>query len=296
MMLVLPSWPGVVDAADSRTHGTAVGSTLTLASAWPTTMLPSLACHDGPAKCVTMSSPWSSKRSRGVRRSSSRCRRTSRSGRRPRGRSGTPCCRRVPGSGPGRTARAVRPGPPARGTHGLRAKRQGGAASVRARVHVPGCAQSPDQKAKAAASACAPSRWPSAHREEEGDLTERVARAESSGCLPTVGQNIGAALFDEIDGGSVVVERDDLGARVDLDLLTAAASSSSSAAGRSATSGTAAIRLLSTIADRATGSNRLRLTARVGHRGDGRLVVADSIRWSGRRPRRRSMDRPEHPR
>ena len=55
-------------------------------------------------------------------------------------------------------------------------------------------------------------------REEECDLTECVAGAESLGRLPTVGQNIGVALFDEIDGGSVVVERDDLGARFDFDL------------------------------------------------------------------------------
>jgi hypothetical protein len=40
----------------------AVRSTVTLASAWPTTMLPSLACHVGPAKWVMMSLPWSSKR------------------------------------------------------------------------------------------------------------------------------------------------------------------------------------------------------------------------------------------
>src|SRR6266496_1859595 len=62
MLVVFPSRPGVVEAADSRTQGMAVSSTVTLASAWPTTMLPSLACHVGPAKWVMMSLPWSSKR------------------------------------------------------------------------------------------------------------------------------------------------------------------------------------------------------------------------------------------
>ena len=55
-------------------------------------------------------------------------------------------------------------------------------------------------------------------RQEECDLPERVAWAESLGRLATVGQNIGVSLFDEIDGGSVVVERDDFGARFDFDL------------------------------------------------------------------------------
>src|SRR6266511_4611620 len=62
MLVVFPSRPGVVEAADSRTQGMAVSSTVTLASAWPTTLLPSLACHVGPAKWVMMSLPWSSKR------------------------------------------------------------------------------------------------------------------------------------------------------------------------------------------------------------------------------------------
>src|SRR5206468_634808 len=48
MLVVFPSRPGVVEAADSRTHGMAVRSGVTLASAWPTTMLPSLACQVGP--------------------------------------------------------------------------------------------------------------------------------------------------------------------------------------------------------------------------------------------------------
>jgi Pyridoxamine 5'-phosphate oxidase len=55
-------------------------------------------------------------------------------------------------------------------------------------------------------------------RQEECDLTERVAGAESLVRLATLGQNIGVALFDEVDGGSVVVERDDLGTGLDLDL------------------------------------------------------------------------------
>ena len=44
--------------------------------------------------------------------------------------------------------------------------------------------------------------------------------------LAALGQDIGLSLFDEVDGGSVVVERDDLGTRVNLDLLIAAVSSS----------------------------------------------------------------------
>ena len=96
MTVVFPSWPGVVEAADSRTHGMAVGSALTLASAWPTTMLPSLVCHVGPAKCVMMISPRSSKRfARGAARPSP-VPLHEQIGRRLRGRSGTPCCRRVP--------------------------------------------------------------------------------------------------------------------------------------------------------------------------------------------------------
>jgi len=51
-------WMNVVSArrpglpagdADSSSHGIAVGSTVTPSMRWPTTMLPSLACHDGPA-------------------------------------------------------------------------------------------------------------------------------------------------------------------------------------------------------------------------------------------------------
>jgi sugar lactone lactonase YvrE len=55
-------------------------------------------------------------------------------------------------------------------------------------------------------------------RQEECDLAERVARAENLGRLATVGQDIGLSLFDEVDRGSVVVQRDDLGTRSDLDL------------------------------------------------------------------------------
>jgi hypothetical protein len=43
-----------------------------------------------------------------------------------------------------------------------RAQRRGGAASLRAWVHVLGCARSPDRRAKGAASASAPRPWPSA--------------------------------------------------------------------------------------------------------------------------------------
>ena len=55
-------------------------------------------------------------------------------------------------------------------------------------------------------------------RKEECNLAERVAGAESLGRFTTLGQDIGLPLFDEVDGGSVVVERDDLGTRLNLDL------------------------------------------------------------------------------
>jgi len=51
--------PTAVDAADSRSQGMAVASTVTLASTRPTTLLPSLACQVGPPKWVMMSLPWS---------------------------------------------------------------------------------------------------------------------------------------------------------------------------------------------------------------------------------------------
>jgi hypothetical protein len=53
------SGPAAVEAAASRTQGMALGSTVTLFSARPTTVLPSLACQVGPAKWVMMSLPWS---------------------------------------------------------------------------------------------------------------------------------------------------------------------------------------------------------------------------------------------
>jgi hypothetical protein len=53
-------------------------------------------------------------------------------------------------------------------------------------------------------------------RQEECDLAERVAWAESLGRLIAVGQHVGLALFDEVDRGSVVVERDDLGTAIRL--------------------------------------------------------------------------------
>ena len=37
------------------------------------------------------------------------------------------------------------------------------------------------------------------------------------GRLATVSEHVGLSLFDEVDGGSVVVERDDFGIRFDLD-------------------------------------------------------------------------------
>jgi hypothetical protein len=54
---------------------------------------------------------------------------------------------------------------------------------------------------------------------ERRDLTERVAGTESWGRLATVGQDSGLALFDEVDGASVAVERGDRGTRLDLELL-----------------------------------------------------------------------------
>jgi hypothetical protein len=55
-------------------------------------------------------------------------------------------------------------------------------------------------------------------RQYECDLAKRVSGAETLDRVATVTQGIGLSLFDEVDGGSVVVERDDLGTRFDLDL------------------------------------------------------------------------------
>src|SRR5262245_38969067 len=55
-------------------------------------------------------------------------------------------------------------------------------------------------------------------RQEEPDLAERVARAQRLGRLTTLVRDVGLALLDEVDGRSVVVDRDDLGARLDLEL------------------------------------------------------------------------------
>ena len=55
-------------------------------------------------------------------------------------------------------------------------------------------------------------------REKERDLAERVACAESLGRLATLGHDIGLSVLDEVDRGSVVVEGDDRGARIELDL------------------------------------------------------------------------------
>jgi hypothetical protein len=54
--------------------------------------------------------------------------------------------------------------------------------------------------------------------QEECYFAERIAGAESLGRLGTVAQYIGLSLFDEVDGGSVVVDRDDFGACFDVDL------------------------------------------------------------------------------
>jgi len=55
-------------------------------------------------------------------------------------------------------------------------------------------------------------------RQEERDLAERVSRPEGLGHLVTAGQDIRVSLFDEVDAGSVAVERDDCGTCLDLDL------------------------------------------------------------------------------
>jgi hypothetical protein len=54
-------------------------------------------------------------------------------------------------------------------------------------------------------------------RQEGRDLAERVAGADVRR-IATVGQDGGLALFDELDGGSVAVERGDGGTRLDLEL------------------------------------------------------------------------------
>ena len=125
------------------------------------------------------------------------------------------------------------------------------------------------------------------------DLAEGVARAECLGRLATVGQDSGLALFDEVDGGSVAVERGDRGTRLDLELLTAPASSSSSVAGRSAKSGNDSIRLLSTGLDRATGSNRAPRRVRLDVAA--RLIKTRTIVLAGSRrtppSQRRALER-----
>jgi len=55
-----PSRPLALAAAESRSHGMAVASTVMSVSRRPTTLLPSVACHVGPPKWVAMSLPWSS--------------------------------------------------------------------------------------------------------------------------------------------------------------------------------------------------------------------------------------------
>jgi hypothetical protein len=55
-------------------------------------------------------------------------------------------------------------------------------------------------------------------RQEECDLAEHISGAKKVGHVVTVGQDIGVSLFDEVDGGSVVVLRDDSRARCELDL------------------------------------------------------------------------------
>ena len=54
--------------------------------------------------------------------------------------------------------------------------------------------------------------------QEECNLAERVAGAEGLRRVAAAGENIGLSLFDEVDGGSIVVDGDDLGARLNLDL------------------------------------------------------------------------------
>jgi hypothetical protein len=53
---------GVLGAAESSGQGIAVRSTVALFATVPTTVLPSLACHDGPAKWLMISWPLSANR------------------------------------------------------------------------------------------------------------------------------------------------------------------------------------------------------------------------------------------
>ena len=55
-------------------------------------------------------------------------------------------------------------------------------------------------------------------RKEECNLSKGVAWAESLARLATFSVDIGLSLFDEVDGGSIVVERDDLGTCLNLEL------------------------------------------------------------------------------
>src|SRR6185437_15144328 len=63
MYLTVPKMPSpVLDAASSRSHGTAVGSGVDSATFRPTTVLPSAACQVGPEKCSAARLPSSSYR------------------------------------------------------------------------------------------------------------------------------------------------------------------------------------------------------------------------------------------
>jgi hypothetical protein len=55
-------------------------------------------------------------------------------------------------------------------------------------------------------------------RQQKSNLAERVARAQALSRFATVVQDFGRSLFDEIDRGSVIVDRDDRGVRLDFDL------------------------------------------------------------------------------
>ena len=55
-------------------------------------------------------------------------------------------------------------------------------------------------------------------RQEEPNLPEGVAGAESIGRFVTVVQDFGVSLLDEVNGGSIVVDGEDCRTRFDFDL------------------------------------------------------------------------------
>ena len=68
-----------------------------------------------------------------------------------------------------------------------------------------------------AASAYAPRRWPSV-LPWEGAISPSVSPGPRVWVASPASVSTSASLFDEVDGGSIVVEGDDLGARLNLEL------------------------------------------------------------------------------